>query len=195
MLNFEMGDSVIYWKRHHQVVIPSIFFRNFSRKKCREYVQHALVFVREPDSDTHHSNTKPNENLNYVFFREKINQCRISLRLFNLERVFLHFQAEKNAPSCFTWIYKLWQKLCGKYKESFSTWRDELEMVICLTAVICLMFGMLFFSGYFLELTLDLCKICREIVKSVELVDKWILSVFVVFFLARYSRLSKKAYN
>lgn len=48
------------------------FFRNFSRKKCRE-----------------------NENLNYVFFREKINQCRISLRLFNLERVFLHFQAEK----------------------------------------------------------------------------------------------------
>lgn len=71
------------------------FFRNFSRKKCREYVQHALVFVREPDSDTQHSNTKPNENLNYVFFREKINQCRISLRLFNLERVFLHFQAEK----------------------------------------------------------------------------------------------------
>lgn len=95
MLNFEIGESVIYWKRHHQVVIPSIFFRNFSRKKCREYVQHALVFVREPDSDTQHSNTKPNENLNYVFFREKINQCRISLRLFNLERVFLHFQAEK----------------------------------------------------------------------------------------------------
>lgn len=76
---------------------------------------------------------------------------------------------------------------CGKnyaekYKESFSTWRDELEMVICLAAVICLMFIMLFFSGYFLELTLDLCKICREILKSVELVDKWILSVFVVSF-------------
>lgn len=137
-----MSDLVIYWKPNHHGDSKHNFFRNFSRKKCREYLQHALVFVRRSDSDTQHSNTKPNENLNYVFFRQK-------------KLISAKFHCDYSIWSAFFCIFKpkkthwnvsheLWQKLCGKYKESFSTWRDELEMVICLTAVICPMFGMFF---------------------------------------------------
>lgn len=136
----------------------------------------------EPDSDTDHSNTKPNENLNYVFFREKINQCRISLRLFNLERVFLHFQAEKNALSCFTWIYKLWQKLCGIIQRiifHLTWWIGNGDLSHCrdLPYVRHVVFFRLF-----PWINFRFVQNMPRSVKSVELVDKWILSVFVVFF-------------